>query len=65
MKKGREKKKNEKSDKTHVKYLYQGKMTAKKYTKTGKNFRGGEKNFSGWPEYIPLTFYEYAFKFWK
>ena len=41
MKKGREKKKKEKSDKTHVKYLYQAKMTAKKYTKTGKNFRGG------------------------
>jgi len=30
-------------------------MTAKKSTKTGKNFRvGGGKNFSGWPEYIPL-----------
>ena len=28
-------------------------MTAKKNTKTGKNFRGGG-NFSGWPEYIPL-----------
>ena len=25
---------------------------AKKSTKTGKNFGG--KNFSGWPEYIPL-----------
>ena len=38
FKKGREKKKKEKSDKTHVKiYLYE-KMTAKKSTKTGKNF---------------------------
>ena len=26
----------------------------KKSTKTGANFRGGGKNFSGWPEYIPL-----------
>ena len=27
----------------------------KKSTKTGKHFRGGGgKNFSGWPEYIPL-----------
>ena len=27
----------------------------KKFTKTGKNFRGGGKNSSGWQEYIPLT----------
>ena len=25
-----------------------------KIHKKGKNFRGGRKNFSGWPEYIPL-----------
>ena len=29
-------------------------MTAKKSTKTGKNFRGGVE-FSGWPEFIPLN----------
>ena len=29
-------------------------MTAKKSTKTGKNFRGVGGNFSGWPEYISL-----------
>ena len=36
---------------------YEAYMTAKKSTKTGKNFRGGEgKNFCSWPrpEYIPL-----------
>ena len=25
-----------------------------KIHKTGKNFRGGGEEFSGWPEYIPL-----------
>ena len=30
----------------------------KKSTKTGKNFSGGGKNFSGWPEYIPLSEFE-------
>jgi len=29
--------------------------TPQKSTKTGKNFRGGGKNLSGWPEYIPLV----------
>ena len=30
-------------------------MTVKKSTKTGKNFRGGgDEEFFGWPEYIPL-----------
>ena len=39
-----------------LKYLYEAEMTAKKSTKTGKNFRGrGGKYFSGWPEYIPLV----------
>ena len=30
------------------------KYRKKMQKKTGKNFRGGGKNFSGWPEYIPL-----------
>ena len=30
-----------------LKYLYEAQMTAKKSTKTGKNFRGGWGNFSG------------------
>ena len=57
LKKGRErgKKKKKKSDKTHVKIpLWSLNTAKKKSTKTGKNFRGGGKNFSGWPEYIPL-----------
>ena len=42
-----------------LKYLYEALLTAKKSTKTGKNFReGGGKNFSGWPEYIPQRFNE-------
>ena len=32
----------------------------KKSTKTGKNFRGGGKNFSGWPEYTPLSWCQFA-----
>ena len=41
MKKGREKKINEKSDKTHVKIPWWCFNDRKKSTKTGKNFRGG------------------------
>ena len=59
MKKGKEKGKKEeskeKSDKTHVKIPLWSLNTSQKSTKTGKNLRGGGgKNFSGWPEYIPL-----------
>ena len=52
--KGRKEEKKKRVIKHTLKYLYEAKMTAKKSTKTGKNFRGGGKNFSGWPEYIPL-----------
>ena len=38
---GKEKKKKKKSDKTHVKIPLWSLNTAKKSTKTGKNFRGG------------------------
>ena len=52
MKKGREKKKKEKSDKTHVKISLWS-FNDRKSTKTWKNFRGKRK-ISGWPEYKPL-----------
>ena len=58
FKKGKEKgeKEEKRSDKTHVKITLWSLNTTKKSTKTGKNFRGGGgKNFSGWPEYIPLS----------
>ena len=58
MKKGREKgekKKAEKSDKTHVKIPLLSLNNRKKIHKNREEFRGGGKNFSGWPEYIPLT----------
>ena len=55
-KRGKRRKK-EKSDKTHVKIPLWSLNDRKKSTKTGKNFRGGGgKNFSDWPEYIPLLF---------
>ena len=55
MKKGREK---EKSNKTNVKIPLKSLNDRKISTKTGKNFRGGGKKFSGWPEYIPLRITE-------
>ena len=58
---GLEKRKGKEENKERVikhtlKYLYEAQITAKISTKTGKNFRGGVRNFSGWPEYIPLNF---------
>ena len=31
-------------------------MTAKNPQKQGRILKGGGKNFSGWPEYIPLNY---------
>ena len=57
LKKGKEKwgkeEKKKRVIKHSLKYLYEALMTAKKSTKTGKNFRGGGKNFSGWPDIYP------------
>ena len=53
---GKREKKIEKSDKTHVKIPLLSLNTAKNPQKQGRILEGGGgKNFSGWPEYIPLT----------
>ena len=39
-------------------------MTAKNPQKQGRILEGGGKNFSGWPEYIPLNSYEDFIPYW-
>ena len=53
-KRGEKKKKKKRVIKHTLKYLYEALMTAKNPQKQGRILEGRGKNFSGWPEYVPM-----------